>query len=108
MFKKVFEQGRSKREGEAYAFRYVEPWSDAQLEAFFNIMLTFFLRASEQHRRSSLLDTADPATSSFRTCRYKGKCIPEYTGAGPSRGCGSVRIPGTPAPPLRCSCRSSR
>ena len=39
MFKKAIQQGRSEREGEAYAFRYVEPLSDARtpLEAFFNI-----------------------------------------------------------------------
>jgi hypothetical protein len=39
MVKKAVQQGRSEREGEAYAFRYVEPLSDARtpLEAFFNI-----------------------------------------------------------------------
>jgi len=39
MFKKAAQQGRSKREGEAYFFPYVEPLSDARtmLEAFINI-----------------------------------------------------------------------
>jgi hypothetical protein len=40
MFKKAFQQGRSKRGTEAYFFRYVEVPSDARttLEAFFNIL----------------------------------------------------------------------
>ncbi len=41
MFKKVVQRGRSKRRGEAYFVRYVEPLSAARtkLEAFFNILL---------------------------------------------------------------------
>jgi hypothetical protein len=39
MFKKTFQQGRSERESEAYAFQYVELLSEARtkLEGFFNI-----------------------------------------------------------------------
>ena len=39
MFKKVFWQGRSERDAEAYSSQYVEALSDArtQPEAFFNI-----------------------------------------------------------------------
>ena len=39
MLKKVFQQGRSEREAEAYFLPYVEVLSDARtkLEAFFNI-----------------------------------------------------------------------
>ena len=41
MFKKVFQQGRSERRGEAYSGLYVEPLSDARtkLEIFFNLLL---------------------------------------------------------------------
>ena len=41
MFKKAFQQGRSERRGEAYAFWYVEPLSDARtkLGGFFNVLL---------------------------------------------------------------------
>jgi hypothetical protein len=40
MVKKIFQQGRSERGTEAYAFRYVEVPSDARtpLEVFFNIL----------------------------------------------------------------------
>ncbi len=41
MVKKVVQQGRSERRGEAYSEPYIEPLSDARtkLEAFFNILL---------------------------------------------------------------------
>ncbi|HKY72956.1 MAG TPA: hypothetical protein VJL88_13635 [Nitrospira sp.] len=41
MFKKPLQQGRSKRNGEAYFRWYVEPSSDARtkLDGFFNILL---------------------------------------------------------------------
>jgi hypothetical protein len=43
MFKKAVQQGRSEREGDAYAVRYVEPSRDARtpLADFFNILLSF-------------------------------------------------------------------
>lgn len=45
VFKKIFQQGRSEREGETYLFRYVEPLSDARtkLEGFFNSLPGFSL-----------------------------------------------------------------
>lgn len=41
LFKKIIQQGRSKRGGEAYVVLYVEPLSDARtkLMVFFNILL---------------------------------------------------------------------
>jgi hypothetical protein len=40
MVKKVLQQGRNEREGEAYFFPYVEPLSDVRtmLKAFFNTL----------------------------------------------------------------------
>jgi hypothetical protein len=42
VFKKAVQRGRSEQRGEAYAFRYVEPLSDARtkLAGFFNTLTT--------------------------------------------------------------------
>src|SRR4029078_12350600 len=71
-------------------------------------MATSYLPTWVCDLQSLLLGTEVQVIWTAQTYICKGRYIRGCTGANPSRSNDSVRIPGTPAPPLRCSVRSSR
>ncbi|MBH0191554.1 MAG: hypothetical protein HP492_07295 [Nitrospira sp.] len=60
--------------------------------------ITFSPPASESLQLFSQPDTADPAAFLNQILKCRERCIPECTGADPSRDCGSARIAQTHAP----------